>query len=78
MKFESGRNNLRDIHNFMSKIYAIREYNEIKSNNLKRLLEVETGIDEVKSYINSYKSNIQILKQYMTDFELLKTTHLKK
>jgi len=81
MKLETGKNHLRDIHNFMTKVNMVRFESRnrfVESRNFERFLRVESGIDEVKAEIDTYRNNIRLAKEYMDNFEILKATYLKK
>lgn len=81
MRFESGKSNLRDIHNFMTKVDMLRFESRgrfVKSKNFERFLLLESGIDEVRVEIDTYRNNIIRAKEYLSNFRALKAMHLKK
>jgi hypothetical protein len=81
MRLEGGKSNLREIHNFMTKVNMLRlQRNRLspESKNFERFLLVERGIGEVMAEIDAYKDNIIRARRYFNDFQQLKATHLKK
>jgi hypothetical protein len=65
----------------MTKVDMLRDESGlrfVKSKTFERFLMIESGIDEVRIEIDTYRDNIIRAKEYLNKFRALKAMHLKK